>query len=84
VSNDYDETIDYNLSERDYSLLISAGFRSQGLYWDLMWASDTQGNIWQASLDEHELVQFYAHGQDMKRESSRCMLRSEFCQLFGV
>lgn len=84
MSNDYDETLDYNLSERDYSLLIAAGFRSQGLYWDLMWTSDNKGTMWQASLDEHEHVQFYAHDEDMRRSDPRPMMRSEFCQLFGV
>jgi hypothetical protein len=75
----------YSLGQDDYPLLNSAGFRTQGLFWDLLWAVDNTGVVWQAELDNGEYIQFYEHDNDMKPEGqSRSMTRQEFYKRFNV
>lgn len=74
----------YHLTERDYPLLLAAGFESQGMFWDLLWSSDLEGNMWQVSCDEHELLLFYPHDKELRRGDSRPMSRQEFSERFGL
>ena len=74
----------YSLTEADYPLLKSAGFKGQGLFWDVQWAMDNWGTLWQASLDEDTYIQFYSHDENMRPASPRTLTRHEFAVLFGV
>lgn len=74
----------YSLTEADYPLLKSAGFKGQGMFWDLMWSTDRGGTIWQVSIDSDEYMMFYEHGEGLRPASPRTMTRQEFQQRFGV
>jgi len=74
----------YSLTEYDMPLLLAAGFKGQDLFWDLLWASDREGVLWQVSVDSDELVQFFEHDNDLRRKAPRPMTRQEFLRRFGV
>lgn len=74
----------YSLTSLDYPLLNKAGFKTQGLFWDLLWATDLKGNVWQASLDDDVYIKFYEHDKDMRPAAPRNMTRQEFLERFGV
>jgi len=73
------------LTSEDWPILLSAGFRSQGLYADLLWRASFTGELWQAELGDNEYIMFQEHDQSMRRvDSQRTMTREEFKQRFGV
>lgn len=75
----------YSLTPLDYPLLNKAGFQTQGLFWDLLWATDNKGALWQVSMDEDAYLKFYEHDKDMRRVAEpRNMTRQEFLERFGV
>lgn len=50
---------------------------------DLMWAMGSDGNMWQAELNDNEYIMFQQHDDDYRRVGeSRTMTRDEFGRLF--
>ena len=73
------------LTTEDWPLLLSAGFKSQGLYFDLLWRASFTGELWQAELGDNEYIMFQEHDRNMRRvDSQRTMTREEFKRRFGV